>query len=171
MGEIISDQELRRRLLVFNAVVPPVTSTTRTLLLKKLAKYEGNQSANTTVTSNIMPPPKLRASTIGTNESVMISSSGDGIKHSQHMIFDKMDNPRKSARQRQQYRAPDPFETSDSEVDTGTLGHSILPANPYIASSSPKSNEISLMNVSNWKYGHDSQNSYVSPGILSIFLL
>ncbi|XP_026804381.1 LEM domain-containing protein 2-like isoform X2 [Rhopalosiphum maidis] len=160
MGEIISDQELRRRLLAFNAVVPPVTSTTRNLLLKKLASLEGKQS-NKTAASNIMPPPKLRGLTSGTNESIIISSSVDG-KHSQHKTFDSMNSPRKSVRQQRQYRAPDLFETSDSETDTGTLGHSILPANPYIASSSPKSNETSLMNVSNWKNSYDHQNAYVS---------
>lgn len=163
MGEIISDQELRRRLLVFNAVVPPVTSTTRNLLLKKLASLESKQSRNTIDASNIMPPPKLRGLANSTNESIMISSSVDG-KHSQHKTFDSTSSPRKSVRQRRQYRAPDLFDTSDSEVDTATLGHSILPANPYIASSSPKSNETSLMNVSNWKNSHDYQNSYVSPG-------
>jgi len=164
MGEIISDQELRRRLSAFNAVVPPVTSTTRNLLLKKLASLEGGQSAKTDATSS-MPTPKLRSSTNGTNESTMISSSVDG-KHSQHKTFNSMNSPRKSARQQRIYKAPDLFDNSDSEVDTGTLGRSILPANPYIASSSPKSNETSLMNVSNWKNSDDHQNSYVSPGIL-----
>ncbi|XP_022171716.1 uncharacterized protein LOC111034687 isoform X2 [Myzus persicae] len=161
MGEIISDQELRRRLLVFNAVVPPVTSTTRNLLLKKLANLEAVQSGKTAASSS-MPPPKLRSSTNGTNESIMISSSGDG-KHSQHKTFDNMNSPRKSARQQRMYKAPDLFDNSDSEVDTGSLGRSILPANPYIASSSPKSNETSLMNVSNWKNSYDHQNTYVSP--------
>jgi len=163
MGEIISDQELRRRLLAFNAVVPPVTSTTRNLLLKKLASLEGGQSGKT-ATSSIMPPPKLKSSNNVTNESIMISSSVDG-KNSQHKTFDNMNSPRKSARQQQIYKAPDLFDNSDSEADTGSLGRSILPANPYIASSSPKSNETSLMNVSNWKNSHDHQNAYVSPGI------
>jgi len=162
MGEIISDQELRRRLSAFNAVVPPVTSTTRNLLLKKLASLEGGQSEKTAATSS-MPPPKLRSSANGTNESIMISSSADG-KNSQHKTFDNMNSPRKSARQQRGYKAPDLFDNSDSEVDTGSLGRSILPANPYIASSSPKSNETSLMNVSNWKNTPDHQNSYVSPG-------
>jgi len=161
MGEIISDQELRRRLLAFNAVVPPVTSTTRNLLLKKLASLEGKQSS-ITAASNIMPPPKLRGVASGTNESIIISSSVDG-KHSQHKTFDSMSSLRKGIRKQRQYRAPDLFETSDSETDTGTLGHSILPANPHITSSSPKSNETSLMNVSNWKNSYDHQNSYVSP--------
>ncbi|XP_025202028.1 uncharacterized protein LOC112599365 [Melanaphis sacchari] len=161
MGEIISDQELRRRLLAFNTVVPPVTSTTRNLLLKKLASLESKQSSNTAA-SNIMPPPKLRGLANGTNESIIISSSMDG-KNSQHKTFDNMNSPRKSVRQQRKYQAPDLFDTSDSEVDTGTLGHSILSANPYIASSSPKSNETSLMNVSNWKNSHDQQNLYVSP--------
>jgi len=169
MGEIISDQELRRRLSAFNQVVPPVTSTTRNLLLKKLASLESSQSGKIAA-SSIMPPPKLRGSANGTNESIMISSSVDGIKHPQHKTFDNMNSPRKSTRQRRQYQAPDPFDTSDSEVDTGTLGHSILPANPSIASSSPKSNETSLMNVSNWKNAHDNQYSYASPGILTLFL-
>ncbi|XP_015377448.1 PREDICTED: uncharacterized protein LOC107171710, partial [Diuraphis noxia] len=164
MGEIISDQELRRRLLAFNAVVPPVTSTTRNLLLKKLASLEGGQSGKT-ATSSIMPPPKLRSSANaanGTNESIMISSSVDG-KNSQHRTFDSMNSPRKSARQQRIYKAPDLFDNSDSEADTGSLGRSILPANPYIASSSPKSNETSLMNVSNWKNSYDHQSAYVSP--------
>jgi len=163
MGEIISDQELRRRLLAFNAVVPPVTSTTRNLLLKKLASLEGGQSGKTAA-SSIMPPPKLRSSANVTNESIMISSSVDG-KHSQHKIFDNTNSPRKSARQQRIYKAPDLFDNSDSEAETGSLGRSILPANPYISSSSPKSNETSLMNVSNWKNSYDHQSTYVSPGI------
>jgi membrane protein Man1 len=40
MGEHLTDQELRHRLSVFNTVVPPVTNSTRGLLLKKLAKLE-----------------------------------------------------------------------------------------------------------------------------------
>lgn len=43
MGDIISDQELRRRLLTFNTVVPPVTNSTRRLLLKKLADLESSR--------------------------------------------------------------------------------------------------------------------------------
>lgn len=169
MGEIISDQELRRRLSAFNAVVPPVTSTTRNLLLKKLASLESAQPNKTAATTN-MPPPKLRSSANGTNESIIISSSVDG-KHSQHKTFDSMNSPRKSARQQRMYKAPDLFDNSDSEADAGSLGRSILPANPYIASSSPKSNETSLMNVSNWKNTPDHQNSYVSPGILLTLFL
>lgn len=42
MDETISDQELRRRLLMFNKVVPPVTDSTRKLLFKKLAEVETN---------------------------------------------------------------------------------------------------------------------------------
>lgn len=45
MGESISDQELRRRLLTFNTVVPPVTNSTRRLLLKKLADLESHHSS------------------------------------------------------------------------------------------------------------------------------
>lgn len=45
MGESISDQELRRRLLAFNTVVPPVTKSTRSLLLRKLAHLESSQSS------------------------------------------------------------------------------------------------------------------------------
>jgi len=45
MGESISDQELRRRLSTFNTVVPPVTNSTRKLLLKKLADLEDLQSS------------------------------------------------------------------------------------------------------------------------------
>jgi len=45
MGESISDQELRRRLLTFNTVVPPVTNSTRRLLLKKLADLENRHSS------------------------------------------------------------------------------------------------------------------------------
>lgn len=44
MGESISDQELRRRLSTFNTVVPPVTSSTRRLLLRKLDDLESKQS-------------------------------------------------------------------------------------------------------------------------------
>lgn len=44
MGEIISDKELRRRLSAFNTVVPPVTNSTRKLLLKKLENLENSQS-------------------------------------------------------------------------------------------------------------------------------
>lgn len=44
MGEIISDKELRRRLSAFNTVVPPVTNSTRKLLLKKLENFETSQS-------------------------------------------------------------------------------------------------------------------------------
>ncbi|VVC30133.1 Hypothetical protein CINCED_3A018232 [Cinara cedri] len=143
----ISDQELRRRLSAFNTVVPPVTKSTRNLLLKKLANLESSQ-LNQKSASDVMPPPKLKSTTNGTNESIIISSSG--TKTPQHNIFD-VDSPRKSTRLRRQYRAPDTFDTSDSEVDTHTLGHSIAPPNPKIISSSPKSNETSLMNVSNWK--------------------
>jgi len=160
MGEPISDQELRRRLLAFNTVVPPVTVSTRKLLLKKLAKLESNSTQKESV-SKSMPPPK--APTNGTNESVMISSSMDIRKPSQHIVFDHIDSPRKSTRFRR--IALDTYDTSDSEVDTGSLGHSIQPANPYIVSSSPKSNETSLMNVSNWKNTNNAdedQNSYYS---------
>lgn len=44
MGEHLTDQELRLRLSVFNTVVPPVTKSTRGLLLNKLARLE--QAAN-----------------------------------------------------------------------------------------------------------------------------
>lgn len=161
MGDI-SDKELRARLLAFNTVVPPVTGSTRNLLLKKLADLEKGQTKKNDA-SKIMPPPNVKSPI---NESVMISSSNNG-KQSQHIIFDNTDSPRKSARRRRQYRAPDPFDTSDSEVDNGTLGHTIQPANPKIASSSPKSNETSLMNVSNWKNTADLDvhQSYLSPGI------
>jgi len=43
MGDI-SDQEIRRRLSVFNTVVPPVTNSTRGLLLRKLEELEASQS-------------------------------------------------------------------------------------------------------------------------------
>lgn len=43
MGDI-SDQEIRRRLSVFNTVVPPVTNSTRGLLLNKLEELETSQS-------------------------------------------------------------------------------------------------------------------------------
>lgn len=165
MGDHISDQELRRRLTSFNVVVPPVTNSTRKLLLKKLTNLESGDGS-TNAASTIMPPPKSITSTNGTNESIMISSSVDGVKPNQHIIFDNADSPRKSTRRRRQIRAPDPFDTSDSEVDTGTTGRSILTNNPYLASSSPKSNETSLMNVSNWKNTvGENQDSYVSPGI------
>lgn len=161
MGEIISDQELRRRLSVFNKSVPPVTATTRKLLLKQLAKLEGSQGSNTNnAASKIMPPPKSKVSV--SNESIMISSSLDTGKQSQHIKFEN--SPRKSARRQTQHRARDVYDTSDSEVDTGTLGYSILPANPKIASSSPKSNETSLMNVSSWKNTDEDQNSYLISG-------
>lgn len=53
MGDIISDQELRRRLLTFNTVVPPVTNSTRRLLLKKLAVLENSHlSQNDSLKSN-----------------------------------------------------------------------------------------------------------------------
>jgi len=45
MGESISDQELRRRLLTFNTVVPPVTNSTRRLLVRKLADLESRNSS------------------------------------------------------------------------------------------------------------------------------
>ncbi|XP_001952027.2 inner nuclear membrane protein Man1 isoform X1 [Acyrthosiphon pisum] len=45
MGESISDQELRRRLLTFNTVVPPVTDSTRRLLMRKLADLESRHSS------------------------------------------------------------------------------------------------------------------------------
>jgi len=44
MGDIISDQEIRRRLSSFNTVVPPVTNSTRRLLLRKLEELESSQS-------------------------------------------------------------------------------------------------------------------------------
>lgn len=165
MGDSISDQELRRRLSSFNVVVPPVTNTTRKLLLKKLANLESGEVTKDAA-STTMPPPKSVTSTNGTNESIMISSSVETIKPTQHTTFDNTDSPRKSSRRRRQIQAPDPFDTSDSEIDTGSIGRSILTNNPYIASSSPKSNETSLMNVSSWKnrVGED-QDSYVSPGI------
>lgn len=161
----ITDQELRNRLKSFN-IVAPVTNSTRKLLQKKLANLESSQP-RTNVASNIMPPPKPKAPNNGTNESIMISSY-DGSKPSQHRTFDTMDSPSKSTRRRQLYRAPDPFDTSDSEIETGSLGRSIMPANPLITSSSPKSNEKSLMNVSDWKNALDaSQDPYKSsPGIL-----
>lgn len=164
MDDNISDQELRRRLSAFNTVVPPVTGSTRKLLLKKLANLESSQ-ANKNTASDVMPPPKPKSMTNGTNESIIISSSG--TKSSQHSIFD-VDSPRKSGRIRRQYRAPDPFDTSDSEAETHPLGHSIQPANPSIISSSPKSNETSLMNVSNWKNEtrkNLEQSSHYLPGI------
>lgn len=170
MGDQISDQELRRRLSSFNVVVPPVTNTTRKLLLKKLADLEGSQT-DQNAASKSMPPPKSKAKapTNGTtNESIMISSSMDSEKPMQYTTFDNTDSPRKNTRRRRQYRAPDPFDTgSDSEVDSASLGRSILSTSPYIASSSPKSNETSLMNVSNWNAtsADEGQNSYVSPGM------
>lgn len=145
MGDAISDQELRRRLLAFNSVVPPITGSTRKLLLKKLANLESNVTTKN-VTSKIMPPPKPKAPSNGTNESIVISSV-ECSKPSQHITFNRTESPRKSARRNR--RVLDPYDTSDSEVDASSLGRSILPANPYITSSSPKSNEISLMNVSN----------------------
>lgn len=77
-----------------------------------------------------------------------------------------MHSPRKSTRLRQSYQAPDIFDTSDSEVDAGSLGHTIQPTSPKIASPSPKSNETSLMNVSYKKNTKDSDAhlSYFSPG-------
>lgn len=162
----ITDKELRHRLKSFNIVVPPVTNSTRKLLQKKLANLESSQ-LHRNVDSNSMPPPKPKAPTNSTNESIMISSS-DGNKSSQHMTFDTMDSPSKSTRRRRLYRAPDPFDTSDSEIETGSLGRSIMPANPLITSSSPKSNERSLMNVSDWKNALDaSDDPYKSsPGKL-----
>lgn len=162
MDDNISDQELRLRLSAFNTVVPPVTNSTRNLLLKKLANLESNKNS----ASNDMPPPKPKSSTNDTNESVIISSST--IKNSQHKLFD-IDSPRKTTRLRQSYRAPDPFDTSDSEAETHTLGHSIRPANPKMSSSSPKSLETSLMNVSNWKNetktNKDDSSSHYLPSI------
>jgi len=159
MDDTISDKELRRRLSLYYAKAPPVTNFTRKLLLKKLADLESGKSDQNS--SKIMPPPKPKTPSNGTNKSVMISSSVSGHKQSQHLIFD-IDSPRKSRRQ-----VLDPFDTSDSEVDASSLGRSILPANPYITSSSPKSNETSLMNVSvkASKIDADDQNPYVSsPG-------
>lgn len=115
-----------------------------------------------------MPPPKPKTSASSTNESIMISSSVDGAKQSQYLKFNSTSSPRKSARRRIQNT--DIYDTSDSEVDAGTLGRSILPANPYIASSSPKSTDTSLMNVSTRTSIVDTngdQNSYSSsPGIV-----
>jgi membrane protein Man1 len=165
MGDSISDQELRRRLASYNVVVPPVTDSTRKLLIKKLTKLESGDGTHN-VASKIMPPPKLVNSTNGTNESIMISSSANANKPSQHIIFTDTDSPRKSARRRRQLK--DPFDTSDSEVDAGTIGHSVLTKNLYRASSSPKSNETSLMNVSNWK-NKTGEDSYVSPGKFNVY--
>jgi len=167
MDETITDQELRRRLLVFNTVVPPVTNSTRRLLLKKLVNLESGQ-VNQNDASISMPPPKPKtiAPTNGTNESVIISSSA-GIQ-SQHMKFDDTTNSSKSTRRRRLYRAPDPLDTSDSEVDTGSQGRFALPANPQVVSSSPKSSEKSLMNVSDWQSkntSNEDQIPYVFPGI------
>ena len=42
----LSDAELRRRLVAHNYTVPPITDSTRGLLLKKLAQLDGdNQKA------------------------------------------------------------------------------------------------------------------------------
>lgn len=161
--EALSNQEIRNRLLKYENSVPPVTASTRKLLLKKLVKLETKQ-ATPNKASDVMPPPKPK----GSNESIMISSSLDGIKQSQHAIFDTPNSPSPRKNLRRRYRAPDPFETSDSEVDNGALGRSIMPANPRLASSSPKSTETSLMNVSNWKNAAgtdlDQSSSYSSPG-------
>lgn len=46
MSETISDQELRRRLLTFSSKVPPVTNSTRKVLLKKLEDHEKTYSAD-----------------------------------------------------------------------------------------------------------------------------
>lgn len=167
MGDAISDQELRRRLSAFNSVVPPITGSTRKLLLKKLANFE-NSVTTKNATSKIMPPPKPKAPFNGTNESIVISSSVEGSKPSQHITFNRTGSPRKSTRRNR--RVPDPYDTSDSEVDAISLGRSILPTNPYITSSSPKSNETSLMNVSNkMQYMDEANESKLayssSPGI------
>lgn len=167
MGDAMSDQELRRRLLAFNSVVPPITGSTRKLLLKKLANLESSVTIKH-ATSKIMPPPKPKAPSNGTNESIVISSSVEGSKPSQHIKFHRTESPRKSTRRNR--RVLDPYDTSDSEVDASSLGRSILPANPYITSSSPKSNETSLMNVSNKVQFRDeaNDNQFVyssSPGI------
>lgn len=163
MDEAITDQELRRRLLAFNTVVPPVTSSTRKLLMKKLENLESGRSVENDA-SKSMPPPKpmTKDPTNGTNDSIIISSSG-GSKQSQHIKFDNTDSPSKSTRRRRVYHAPDPLDTSDSEVDTGSKGLSILPTNPYVASSSPKSIERSLMNVSDWQ-STVSTDDVLSPG-------
>lgn len=76
MGEIIPDKELRSRLLAFNTVVPPITSSTRKLLLKKLADLESSQAKQNDA-SKIMPPPNLKSPI---NESIVISSSNSASK-------------------------------------------------------------------------------------------
>lgn len=81
------DQDLRRRLMAFNTVVPPITDSTRALLLRKLSSLE----------------------------------------------------------------------TPDSKKQT----------------KSPKSNDISLINVSNWNHSaseDEDKNSYLFTGLLPIFI-
>ncbi|XP_050421228.1 inner nuclear membrane protein Man1 [Adelges cooleyi] len=171
MADSISDQELRRRLSSFNAVVPPVTNSTRKLLLKKLSDLESSITSNTAETRS-MPPPKQKAKTTnGTNDSIIISSSGVAGRPSQYTTFDNTDSPKKSPRRRRQYRAPDPFDTgSDSDIDNGSLGRSTLSASPNLASSSPKSHEASLMNVSNWDAvsRDEDQTLYSSPDVKKV---
>lgn len=139
--------------------------------MAKLAKLE-NGEADKSSTSKIMPPPNPIAQNNKTNDSIMISSSLNSEKQSQHLRFNTTNSPKKSIRRR---RNLDNYDTSDSEVDAGSPGRSLLPANPYIASSSPKSNETSLMNVSKQTSysivdANADQNSYSSsPGILTVF--
>ncbi|XP_050543880.1 inner nuclear membrane protein Man1 [Daktulosphaira vitifoliae] len=164
MNDTISDQELRQRLASFNAVVPPVTASTRKLLLKKLADLEGNRSKDNAETSKMPPPKQKPKTTNGTNESIMISSSGN--RPSQYTTFDNTDSPKKSPRRRRQYRAADPFDTgSDSDIDNASLGRSVLATSPNLPSSSPKTHETSLMNVSNWNAvsGDEDQSIFSSP--------
>lgn len=80
MGESISDQELRRRLLVFNTVVPPVTNSTRRLLLKKLTDLESAHS------NQIISSPTSDSSLIKMNVSNWNLSASEDEDHNSFML-------------------------------------------------------------------------------------
>eukprot|EP00095_Tigriopus_kingsejongensis_P008817 maker-scaffold1296_size49803-snap-gene-0.16 protein:Tk08817 transcript:maker-scaffold1296_size49803-snap-gene-0.16-mRNA-1 annotation:"inner nuclear membrane protein man1-like" len=57
--ERLSDEDLRSRLQRQNYAVPPITTSTRSVLLKKLAQLEASQPARSPVRAS--PPPRSRA--------------------------------------------------------------------------------------------------------------
>lgn len=80
MDEIISDKELCRRLSAFNTVVPPVTNSTRKLLLQKLVNLENSQSAQ-------INSPRASESSSLLNVSNWNMSASEDEDHSSYLLL------------------------------------------------------------------------------------